>query len=232
MDDHLNTAEGQGEPTAKNASTWRTRSRRWAVKALRIARQGFEASAIAAAVLSVIVIVTPLGDLWADALTHIDPLQKADYIVVLGGGRHRAAEAARLFSDGWADKVIVSSFQDDADTLATLVQAYGVGEDKIIIDRCSNSTSAHPNAIGRLEGVDRTSQGFIIVTSRVHTKRVRTCFSNRGYPMTCMRGPGWDIGGGIVPDRRSWLTRARTLPVMARETAAWIWYSLNGKLGN
>ena len=69
-------------------------------------------------VLGVLLIIfTPAGKWAEDKLVSVDKLGKADYILVLGGDFDRTVEAARLYRDGWAPKIIVTSNGTNADDL-------------------------------------------------------------------------------------------------------------------
>ena len=142
-----------------------------------------------------ILVFTPAGDWLGNALISVDPLAKADYIVVLGGNRERGVEAANLYREGWAPKVIVTSTRDSVGGLAGIVKAYGVPADDILIDGEATRTANHPEAVARLPGVDKKTDRFIVLTSPYHTSRSRACFQRDGYEHVCMQSLGWSAGG-------------------------------------
>ena len=177
-----------------------------------------------------ILVFTPAGDWLGDALISVDPLEKADYIVVLGGSRERAVEAANLYREGWAPKVIVTSLSDSVGGLADVVKAYGVPGDDILIDGETTRTASHPETVARLPGVDKETDRFIVLTSSYHTSRSRACFQRGGYKHICMQSPGWRMGGRHAPAPIGWGQRATTLTVKLYEVFAWAMYRVRGWL--
>lgn len=177
---------------------------------------------------AVLLVFTPLGDRLGQALLSVDPLEKADYIIVLGGDHERGAEAAYLYREGWAPKVIVSSRGQGADDLAAMVQAYGVPNDAILIDRDATRTADHPHTVAKLAGVDMETHRFIVVTSPFHTSRSRACFIHAGFRHIRARGLGWRTGGRFGPEREDWTGRARDLSTKLYEFFAWCVYRLRG----
>jgi uncharacterized SAM-binding protein YcdF (DUF218 family) len=118
-----------------------------------------------------------------------DPLSHADVIVVLSGRLpERAVEAARVFKAGYADQVWISPPVSPADDLKALKISY-LGEDfyneKVLI-----ALGVPPDDIRILEHPDANTEAevrqiaddlrsshlhsAIIVTSKAHTRRVRT----------------------------------------------------------
>ena len=118
-----------------------------------------------------------------------DPLARADVIVVLSGRLpERALEAARLFKAGYADQVWISPPPSPADELKAMhisflgedfynekvLMAMGVPPDSIrILDQPDVNTEAE---VRQVAGDLRSSKlhSAIIVTSKPHTRRVRT----------------------------------------------------------
>ena len=118
-----------------------------------------------------------------------DPLVHADVIVILSGGLpDRAAEAARLYQAGYADKIWISPPISPAEELKSMNIVF-LGEDfyneKVLLARGVPPDAIHileqPNA-NTEEEVREISDGLrgdnfhlaIIVTSKPHTRRVRT----------------------------------------------------------
>jgi len=198
------------------------RAARWVGLCWRLVRKAILACALAVGVA----VFTPAGDWWAARLIHVDTLQEADYIVVLGGNGERAVEAADLYRSGWGRKVIISSSGESTDELAGIAAAYGVPRDAIICDRAARNTWEHPRTIALLPDVDRQSTRLLVVTSSLHTSRAAACFRRDGYRHVSMQVPGWQIGGLYGPTERSWLAAAEDLPVQLRETLAWAFYKL------
>lgn len=118
-----------------------------------------------------------------------DPLVHSDAIVVLSGRLpERALEAARLYKAGYADQVWISPPPSPAEELKAMHISYvgedfynekvlivmGVPADSIrILDEPDVNTEAE---VRQISGTLRSSQlhSVIIVTSKPHTRRVRT----------------------------------------------------------
>jgi hypothetical protein len=177
-----------------------------------------------------ILVFTPAGDWLGDALIDVDPLTKADYIVVLGGNDDRAIEAANLYRQGWAPKVIVSSLKHDALRLADLIKNYGVSADDILVDGVGTRTATHPETVALLPGVDKKTDRFIVLTSPYHTSRSRACFERGRYEHICMQSPAWRMGGRYRRSRPGWTQRAATLGSKLYEVLAWTMYRVRGWL--
>ncbi|MCP4374966.1 MAG: YdcF family protein [bacterium] len=177
-----------------------------------------------------ILVFTPAGDWLGDALIDVDSLTKADYIVVLGGDDERAIEAANLYRQGWAPKVIVSSLEHDASRLADLIKNYGVPVDDILVDGAGGRTATHPKTVAQLSGVDKKTDRFIILTSPYHTSRSRACFERGGYEHICMQSPAWRRGGRYRHRGTGWGHRATTLSPKLYEVLAWTMYRVRGWL--
>ena len=180
--------------------------------------------------LCLVLVFTPVGDWLGDALIDVDPLEKADYIVVLGGDYERGVEAANLYREGWAPKVIVSSSGPSADGLADLVKAYGVPVDDILIDGETTRTATHPETVAQLPGVDKKTDRFIVLTSSYHTSRSKACFQHGGYEHICMQSPAWRMGGRYRESRTGWNHRAVTLTTKLYEVLGWAMYRIRGWL--
>ena len=118
-----------------------------------------------------------------------DPLVHADAIVILSGRLpERAIEAARVYKGGYADQVWISPPVSPVDDLKAMKISY-LGEDfyneKVLIVK-----GVPPDAIRILERPDANTEAevrqiaedlralkfhsVIIVTSKAHTRRVRT----------------------------------------------------------
>lgn len=118
-----------------------------------------------------------------------DPLEHADVIVVLSGRLpERAVEAARVFQAGYSDQIWISPPISPVDDLKAMKIAY-LGEDfyneKVLMAKGVPADSMrildHPDANTEAE-VRQIAQNLrdlklhsvIIVTSKAHTRRVRT----------------------------------------------------------
>jgi len=121
-----------------------------------------------------------------------DPLAHADAIVVLSGRLpERALEAARIYHAGYADQVWVSQPVSAAEELKTMkifflgedfynekvLLAKGVPADAIrILERPSANTEEEVREIHEILRRNN-SHKVIVVTSKVHTRRVRTIWN-------------------------------------------------------
>ena len=180
-----------------------------------------------------VLVFTPASDWLGSALVDVDPLGDKgdyDYIVVLGGNRERCVEAANLYREGLAPKVIVSSSGRDANELARVVEAYGVAAGDILVDDKTTRTSSHPETVARLPGVDKKTGRFIVLTSPYHTSRSRACFLRGGYEHICMQSPGWRFGGRCSATKVGWTQRAATLSSKLYEVLGWMNYRVRGWL--
>jgi uncharacterized SAM-binding protein YcdF (DUF218 family) len=117
-----------------------------------------------------------------------DPLEKAQAIVVLSGRMPlRALEAAKLYREGYAPEVWLTYSTEPGDTLRSLGISY-VGEDsydlQILTHEGVPSDAIHllqPEIINTADEIAAVSaelikekgQAVILVTSKVHTRRVR-----------------------------------------------------------
>lgn len=100
----------------------------------------------------------------------------ADFIVVLGGGgSHRPYKAAELYNRGYAPKVIVSGWGDNANAIEWLMEKGVPGRD-IIPEPYSHSTIE--NAVKSSRIIKRAAQknGILLVTSNFHSVRAKACF--------------------------------------------------------
>ncbi len=198
---------------------------RWARRLLKV----FQWVCVGLVTFAAAAVFTPVGDRLGRPLIHIDPPAKADAIVVLGGDMARAVEAARLWRDGWAPKVVVSSNGPSVRRLAATVAAYGVPREAILIDDKAFVTYDHPRTIAALAGFDRAAGRVIVVTSPYHTGRARACFQQDGYARIIMRSTDWETGGAFAGPT-GWIMRARELPTKLYEILAWGKYKLLGRL--
>ena len=149
---------------------------RWFGRAL----QWVSLLALAGAVLCFILVWTPLGLRWGRALEAGTPpamLAPADAIVVLGGDRGRAIDAARLFHQGLAPAVIISGGIRHGRPVLDLC---GVPESKIIEDAFAATTADHPRTLLRIPIVEKGAR-LIVVTSQFHQFRARRVFEKAGF---------------------------------------------------
>jgi uncharacterized SAM-binding protein YcdF (DUF218 family) len=175
-----------------------------------------------------VLVYTPAGRAVAERFVTIDSLAKADYIIVLGGDHARGVEAANLYREGWAPKVIVTSDGDAADKLAEVVRAYGVPAKDILIDRAATRTNDHPATVAALSGIDRSRDRFIIVTSQFHTGRSKAVFTQQGYRNITFRCPRWETMGDLANPGPQGRLPTADLPPLVYEVAAWWMYKIKG----
>src|SRR5580692_3738123 len=117
-----------------------------------------------------------------------DPLEKAQAIVVLSGGMPlRAREAAKLYREGWAPKVwlthstepgatlgamgIIYISEDAYDVQVLMHEGVPLGAIRLLQPAIVNTADEIAAASGALR--EEKGSSVIIVTSKVHTRRVR-----------------------------------------------------------
>jgi uncharacterized SAM-binding protein YcdF (DUF218 family) len=181
--------------------------------------------AVNLAALAVLLIVfTPLGHRLAEALSRTDELAEADYIVVLGGDLQRVVEGAKLYREGWAGKLVISSLPADMDPYARLAEDFGVPAADIVRDSGPRRTADHPRTVAERTGADRASARLIVVTSRLHTARAGACFEHAGYAHVILHPPRWQVPAASDFRWGNWVPRAHALPACVYEAAAWACY--------
>lgn len=195
---------------------WRSSSRRWLIA-------GGIIIALAAAAATVFFTV-------GEWLVVQDPIAHADTIVVLSGGLPmRAIEAARIYKAGYANQVWISPPISPVEDLKTMKIPY-LGEDfyneKVLI-----VMGVPPDSIRILERPDANTEeevrqisenlrsndlhSAIVVTSKSHTRRVRTIWRKLvGYdPRMMVRYASEDPYDGA-----HWWRRTRDALEVVRET--------------
>jgi uncharacterized SAM-binding protein YcdF (DUF218 family) len=116
-------------------------------------------------------------------LVYEDPLVKAEAIVVLSGGNgSRIETAARLYHEGFGEKLFFSGFQTYPGTYtSSLMKKYalklGVPEDKIITWVPDVEVSTRGESFANLELLNKNRiQKIILVTSAIHTRRAKMTY--------------------------------------------------------
>lgn len=173
---------------------------------------------------------TPLSDRLGRTLTHLDEPRQADVIVVLGALPERAVEAARLYRDGYAPRVIVSGAAENAKLLKKIVEAHGVPSEAIIVDDAPMRTLDHPRTVAQAGGLDKSTVRLLVVTSSVHTSRARACFLSQGYANVRMCSPQWLRGGKLDLPRDTWFSSRHEAESNLYELLAWGYYKIRGWL--
>ena len=125
-------------------------------------------------------------------LVVVDSLKDATAVVVLGGGApYRAIQAAQIFREGWAPEIWITRTPTEADEalVARLGLKFDFGDEasnRLVLQRLGVPPSAirtlAPGARNTAEEVTTISAELarmggnrvIIVTSKSHTRRVRT----------------------------------------------------------
>lgn len=110
-------------------------------------------------------------------------LAKADVIVAVSGGdtAARTAEAAKLYAEGFAPKVIFSGAALDpnspsnAAAMARLAEKAGVPREDIELDETAMDTRQNASGVARIVASD-DYHSIILVTSPYHQRRSYTLF--------------------------------------------------------
>ena len=124
----------------------------------------------------------PLLTAAARFLIVADPLEKADVIVVLAGGRRdeRVRQGAELYKEGYAPLVLLSGGEEMVgisvpELLRRQARAHGVPAAALLFEPGSTSTGEQARFLRPiLEG--RGLRRAIVVTSSYHTRRTRYLF--------------------------------------------------------
>jgi uncharacterized SAM-binding protein YcdF (DUF218 family) len=116
------------------------------------------------------------------SLIVTDPLEQADVIVVLSGGRgdERVRQAAELYRAGYAPKVILSGGEalmglPTPDLLRLQAHKHGIPSSALLVEAASTSTAEQARLLRPILeqlGVRRA----IVVTSSYHSRRARYLF--------------------------------------------------------
>jgi len=143
------------------------------------------------AILIAIAVIAAIHQLWLPflgyALVINDPLQKADAIIVLGGGNgDRERTGARLYKEGYASKVFttgeplkIPSIDDTpfSKFSADYLKKLGVPETAIL--QLPESTSTCDDARLTLASLPVGTKRIIVVTDPYHTRRSQLIFNGR-----------------------------------------------------
>jgi uncharacterized SAM-binding protein YcdF (DUF218 family) len=175
-------------------------------------------------------IIDELLRLWEEPMTIIDEKTTYEAGIVLGGGMvdidndynrlifrentDRFLQALTLYKQGRIKKIVLSggsgSLVFKKTIEAVLIKRYlteiGVPDNDILIDYTSDNT--YQNAVN-CTNIIKTKCGkgnFLLITSALHMKRAKDCFSNQGicvstYPTNIFVGPRrTDVGYYLIPD--------------------------------
>ncbi len=149
------------------------------------------------------------------ALVYENPLIKTGAIVVLAGGNgSRVETAAKLYHEGFGEKLFFSGFRVYPGTYtSTLMKNYalklGVPEDKIIASIPDVEVSTRGESVANLELLKKHHiKIFILVTSAYHTRRSKLIYENAisllGYDIEFLVYPAPDP---FVPIQGWWRLR-------------------------
>ena len=130
-----------------------------------------------------IIFLEPLLRGVSRVLVHEDPIVKADAIVVLAGGTgSRIEAAARLYREGFGEKLLFSGFRVYPETytssfMKTYALKLGVPEVNIITSNPDVEVSTRGESLANLELLKMNRmKKFIIVTSAYHTRRTNLIY--------------------------------------------------------
>jgi uncharacterized SAM-binding protein YcdF (DUF218 family) len=161
----------------------------------------------------------------AEGLIREDGLAKADAIVALGVDNrcNREKRAAELWSQGWADNVVVSGISyawgfHTGEAARRYVMSLGVPGEKISMISETLNTRAEARALDDLMR-ERGWNSAIIVTAAFHSRRAMYTIENAA--------PGRSFYSAPVPTGspewtpRAWWSRRDDVYVTVREFASW-----------
>ena len=150
-----------------------------------------------------------------------DPLEKADVIIVLSGGRgdERVRQAAELYQQGYAPLVLLSGGEEMAgisvpEMLRRQALALGIPPDALLSEPDSTSTAEQARYLRPLLQ-PRGMRRAIVVTSSYHTRRTRRLFRK------AFEGSGMEIR--VYPVQRDvwnpegWWTREQDTETLVLE---------------
>ena len=118
------------------------------------------------------------------ALIYEDKLVKSQAILVLSGSNtgNRIQTAAKLFHNGFGEKIVFSGFQVYPETTTgALMKKYalklGVPENKIVTELSVGESSTRGESVTNLELLSKFNiSSFILVTSSHHTRRSKLIY--------------------------------------------------------
>lgn len=171
--------------------------------------------------------VSPVVDTWVAAMDCQQPLEKARYILCLGGDPYRVLEGATLLREGWGEVLVVSNQEGAAELMRHWAIGWGVPPDRIVVDNRASCTREHPASIAAATGLDPAVDVCLVVTDYSHLARSQACFRAAGYRRLVMREPRWTRSArGPRPYRIK--SRLQMVPDLLYEGAAWVEYWLRG----
>jgi uncharacterized SAM-binding protein YcdF (DUF218 family) len=200
----------------------RSRARRWLRRA--------EHCLAALAILAILWLVTPFQEWIYRSLDRQGELRHAEYLLCLGGSDSRLVESAKLMAEAWADRMIVMNHGPYSQYMKRVAIAWGVPEDRILLDEQSVTTRDHPRGAVLL-GVDPEKDTCIIVTNYTHMARSQALFEHAGFKHLILREPRWERAPRMSENYRYGLrARIATLGDLLYEGGAWIKAKVAGDL--
>lgn len=173
----------------------------------------------------------PILRWFATSLIVEDPLQKADALVVLsGGGYDRGNEAVKIIHAGYVNKVICTGgnpvielrvFNIDtleSDMTAANLRRQGIPNSTIVELRDGTSTKEESDIIATY-CLQQHFKKIIIVSSKLHTHRVREVFKSKlkkkGIEVIVRGAPNsrfdelkwWQDEEGLIAVNNEWIKR-------------------------
>jgi uncharacterized SAM-binding protein YcdF (DUF218 family) len=131
-------------------------------------------------------------------------LTTTDAIVVLAGSStgNRIKEAARLYHEGFANKLVFSGFQiypgtHSSTLMKTYAQKLGVPENNILTKNTDEAISTQGESLANLKLLEEQQiKSFILVTSSFHTRRAQLIYERSisllGYDIKLLVSPAKD----------------------------------------
>ncbi len=197
----------------------------------------------ATALLSVLILFTPLMEWSVDALDVSVPPRRADVIVVLGAGIHcgtgnldatsvaRTTKGVALWKAGFApvitvsdgDRSILGTCPSQAQVTIDLIESMlGQNTPPIVVLRHMRTTRTEANAVASMQNA-RNWKTVMVVTSPTHTRRALDTFRKAGVNAFVVAAdePNFDRAFDHPVDR------LRALAPVFRELAAAVKYRLS-----
>jgi uncharacterized SAM-binding protein YcdF (DUF218 family) len=150
--------------------------------------------------------------------------QKADVLLVLGGGfNERPERAAELFKEGVAPRVLVSGFGDCKQSVQ-LLEKTGVPAD--VITEEGNSRNTLENAKFSIPLLRHMgAHEVVIVTSWYHTRRAMACFEHFAPEIKFYSRPSY-----VGYQRQEWISRGilqHSLSECLKLLGYWVCYGVS-----
>jgi uncharacterized SAM-binding protein YcdF (DUF218 family) len=182
------------------------------------------------------IVFTPLAALVSSWLSRSGPLERADAIVVLGGGGvredgdltdvslRRTHHGVRLFRNGLAPLLVLSGPAEaggpaEAAVRARFAESCGIPNDAVLLETAARTTREEARNIARTL-LPRGVRTILLVGDAEGMARARRLFDVAGF--TVIPAPSADVAGGRTEDR---LAVARRV---AMELTAWLYYAVAG----